>query len=230
MTSRGRQGAREQLRVLELVGPAGAGKSTVFEALRARDGSVEGQPLLRMRRYVAALAGGTVSSLATLARSRALSRRVTIEQVRMMAYLDALPGVLAQRERTRGPVVLDQGPVFFLTRPILMDARLEGWRERTLAGWRPVLDAVVWLDAPDHVLVERINARAKPHALKGEPATAAIDVLTRARADYEALLARLETDEGGPLVLRFDTSQGSADEVAERVLLRTRSAAAGRPS
>jgi AAA domain len=216
--------------VLELVGPAGAGKSTVFATLRARDASVDGQPVLRTRRHAATLAAGTASSLATLARSRVLGGSVTVEQLRMMAYLHALPGVLARRDGARGPVVLDQGPVFFLTRPILMDARLERWRERTLADWRPILDAVVWLDAPDDVLVERINARAKRHALKGAPAPAAIDVLTRARADYEALLARLEADEAGPLVLRFDTSHASADEVADRVLLRARGATAGRPS
>jgi shikimate kinase len=215
-------------RTVELVGPAGAGKSTVFEELLARDGRMEGRPSLRRAGYARVFATEVVSVLGTIARRRAFRPRVTVEQVRMMAYLQALPRILAGApSEDRRTIVFDQGPVYFLTRASLRNERLATWRQRVLATWASLLDAVVWLDAPDELLSERINSRGKWHALKGAPSASAGEVLTTSRAVYEDALAELDEGRPPPMILRFDTSRQPAEEIAGDVLVALAAARGG---
>jgi len=203
------------------MGLAGAGKSTVFEALLARDPTILETPTLRDKRYSAVVAANTISAAATLVRRRAIDLDDPKEQVRMMMYVQALPRVLPQLG-TPGDsaIVFDQGPLFLLTRHnIGEEKRLSAWWNRMVDTWSPLLDIVVVLDAPDDLLRERINTRDKWHALKGADGSSAVDALRVTRQIYartlEAVAAR---PGGGPEVLRFDTSLLSADEIAEAIL------------
>ena len=214
-------------RLVELAGPPGAGKTTVFRALLARDGMVEDRPSLRKAEHAPVLARESLAVLRTLLRDRAYPPGGAWEQLRIMAYLQALPRVLERAEAADGKViVLDQGPAYFLTRPRFRDERLAAWRRRVVETWAPLLDLVVWLDAPDAILVERINSRDKWHRLKGGPAHAALDVLSDSRTMYDRALAELETPPRAPAVLRFDTGRRSADEIADEVLAALRGRAA----
>jgi broad-specificity NMP kinase len=202
----------------ELVGPPGAGKSTVFQALLARNEAIEARPSLR-RKYLAGFSRDVLAALGTLLRQRAYLRGVSPEQVRMMAYLQALPRILERAEWSSGRIIVfDQGPVYFLTRPSLMDGRLVPWRERMLDTWASLLDVVVLLGAPDSLLIERLNERDKWHALKGSAGGTALDSLRKSRAVYENALSDLEERPLGPTVLRFDTGRSSTEEVADGIL------------
>ncbi len=204
--------------LLELVGPAGAGKSTVFQALLSRREDIEALPVLSSSPYAGVLARSVLGVLVTLVRRRALRRR-TREQVVMMGYLQALPRVLDGRRRgDERIVVFDQGPIFFLTRPSVLDERLSAWRDQMLDTWSSRLDAVVWLDAPGDVLADRINARSKPHALKGRPDDVARDVIAESRAGLEETIAELSGRGRAPSILRFDTSRASADDIVDEIL------------
>jgi hypothetical protein len=211
---------RTRLRLVELMGPAGAGKSTVFEELLARDPTILETPTLRKNRYAAVVAVNTISAAATIIRRRALDLEDPKEQVRIMMYVQALPRVLPQLG-TPGDsaIVFDQGPLFLLTRHNFGDKRLSAWWNRMVDTWSPLLDIVVFLDAPDDLLRERINTRDKWHALKGADDSSAVDVLRVTRHIYartlEAVAAR---PGGGPKILRFDTSLLSADEIAGAIL------------
>jgi shikimate kinase len=203
---------------VELVGPPGAGKSSVFLALLARAENVRVPPVLLTREYAPLLATNVPAILATLIR-RGATRRITRERLRSMAYLRALPGLVERRPPGEGSVlVFDQGPLYLLSEAQLIDHRLARWRQETLDRWASLLDAVVWLDAPDAVLVGRIDGRSKWHRLKGQPAETAIDVLAEARAVYEGMISRLDARDDGPTILRFDTSRTSPDEVVDAVL------------
>jgi hypothetical protein len=203
--------------LVELVGPAGSGKSTVYGMLRAGDPAIEGRPTLRHREYAGIAAASVVGAFATLVRRRAFGWETPLEQVRMMAYLRAMPRILTG---PTGPaaIVFDQGPLFFLTRPSLMHERLATWRSRMFDTWAPLLDLVVFLDAPDALLRERINTREKWHALKGSDGRSALEVLRTSRQVYERALGELAARPVAPAIVRLDTSTRSPDEIANAIL------------
>jgi thymidylate kinase len=207
-------------KLVELVGPPGAGKSTIFEALRA-DPAVTGRPIISRGRPAPWLYAHTALLIAGLTRRRALTPRWTTNSLAMAAELRALPRVLA-RLPDDAVVIFDQGPLFTLTRPGLRDDRLHDWWDARFGEWSRTMDAFVWLDAPDAVLVERIRGRAKTHRIKDAEMEAASAWLANDRAMFGDLLGRLERMPGGPAVLRFDTSQVSPETVARDVLAATR--------
>src|SRR5262249_8826408 len=138
-----------------------------------------------------------------------------------MTYLEALWRLVERSARTAGDgsiLVLDQGPLYLLSKPDLLDQHLAPWREEMLEKFSSLLDAVVWLDAPDDVLVERIAGRSQRHRLKGAPLATALGSLATARTVLEEALSRVGESDESPAILRFDTSRVSAGAIAETVL------------
>ena len=86
-----------------------------------------------------------------------------------------------------------------------------------LKQWASALDMVIWLDAPDAILVERIRARSKWHLVKEKPEQVANKFLARFRTSYDQIIARL-TANCGPRVLRFNTKQESLDQIVDKAL------------
>jgi hypothetical protein len=142
-----------------------------------------------------------------------------------MVYLQALSRILERQDpmRTRFRV-MDQGPVYSLTKLCelglepLTTERLARWWEESLDRWASLLDVIIWLDAPDQVLIERINIRGKRHLLKGARDRDARDVLAQSRARYEYVISRLSTRRQAPEVLRYDTGRQALDEVVNTVI------------
>jgi thymidylate kinase len=204
--------------LVELAGPAGAGKSSAFRTLLARTRNVEDGAVVRKREYAPVLATTVPGVLATLVRAR-VTRGLTREKVRSMVWLSTLPHVIERRPRSAASMlVFDQGPLYLLSEARLRDDRLAAWRKKTLETWGSLLDAVIWLDAPDAMLAERIDTRSEWHRLKGERLETATDVLSEARAAYEDMLSSLAARADGPAILRFDTSRASPDEVVDAIL------------
>ena len=210
------------MRLLELAGLPGAGKSTIYELLLARDPRIVPMPILRRPPYRAVLARELAAALGTLARTGALNRRWDRELVVMMAYLRALPRVFDGPHRPDADLlVFDQGPLYTLCRPVLRDLRLADWWDETAATWRGRLDAIAWLDAPDDVLAERIDTREKAHRLK-HGGIAVTDTLRRDRAVYMTALRRLTDGPGAPQVLRVDTSETAPEAAVDTLLAAVR--------
>lgn len=208
--------------LVELVGAPGAGKSTVFDALRALEPRVVRRPILTRRPFAMRFAGHVGATAADFARRRALGRGFGSNTLAMAAELRALPPLLDRWAGTGDVLVFDQGPLFTLTRPKLMSDGLRGWWDPAFERWARLLDIVVWLDAPDEVLATRIRERPKTHRLKDAGAGRTAAWLARDRELFERILARAQEAPAGPAVLRFDTSAVAPEEVAAQVLAAVR--------
>ena len=206
--------------VLELVGPAGAGKTAVAAALRRRDPSIRSVTRVRQLRHLPQLLRAVAGALTPA--SLDLPRRGLVDVRRSARYLVRLRSLysLASREAAHGgrAVILDEGPVFAaaMLRGAAPVGRLAAACTAALRAWAGTLDAIVWLDAPDPILTARIAARHKAHELKGRDTDAASVVLTQHRRWLRESVALLAAH--APVwTVEFRTDGEPADRIADRI-------------
>jgi thymidylate kinase len=209
-------------RLVELVGPAGAGKSTLARVLPACDprfalaSGVWRLPrrwqlwsaLLLLPTLLAALLGGAPLRFAEFAQ---------------MVRIDTLRRLVARRGGDRRVLVMDEGPVFALAWLDAVygrngDPGYAAWRRRAMGAWAAQLDVVVRLDAADPVIARRIKERAKPHAVKDRSPEDIAAFTARFRRSYDNVLAEL-VPRGVP-VLALRTDGGALIERAEQLHAR----------
>lgn len=203
-------------RLVELAGPAGAGKTTLARALhQATPASRIGLEAGRVR-----IAGQLLRMAPALARARltARGRWWSRDELRSLGYLTAWR---VDRHEGLELVVLDHGPVFRLatllgTGPPMVRTPAFARLWLTLARrWADALDAVVWLDAPDHLLTARINGRSQQHRIQGASADDTADFLARARSGFRVVID--EVTRGPALLVRLDSMTSTPPELADRV-------------
>jgi hypothetical protein len=207
------------LRVLELAGPAGVGKSTVSRALLRRSSGVPaaiwGQPRLSL------LATG-VHLGPTLARCWRESGSLLWNESRYLVRLSALHRSLTQQHPAKQLMIFDEGPVFALAwlrgfgHESLRGASFDWWWHGTLKQWSCMVDAVVVLDAPDSVLAQRIRARPEWHEIKHSPDEYIVRWMERFRSALDWVLAGM-MEHGQTVVVRIRTEQEDAKSLSERV-------------
>ena len=210
--------------IVELVGLAGAGKTTVLHAIQQRDETV--RPWRRFERlrslpmsirHIVALAPTAFELLWTNPRS---CWPCTKHLLRLRTFHTMLA---REATTTHRAIILDEGPVYSLCRlRLFQKASLgntqlpKGWRS-TLAQGPGNLDVVFWLDAPDPLLAQRIRSRVKTHDVKHVTDREVFGFLERWRCTYREILSQLPA-ESLVRVVEIDTSEESADHVAGSVL------------
>lgn len=219
----GERAARPLL--VELMGPAGAGKTTVLRALGAADPRLRAG--FRVERGVAAVPWIVRSGLALAPMMGSLARRAphmlvdnSIGLLRLKVFEFALPAWHAAGQRA---LLLDEGPLFLLARLRVHSVRapaietVSTFWYRAREHWRRTIDAIIWLDATDDTLIARIRARRKRHRVKQVDDDQTRRFLAHYRAAYREVLSPRKGD--APLqVLAHDTTSLRLSEVAERVL------------
>jgi shikimate kinase len=214
---------KKQQLVAEIIGPAGAGKSTLSRLLDGRDRamrtgvSVWGMPLHLLGIHLLLL----LPTFVSLSRS---CRWLRWDEIKQLVRLNALNQLL-DRESSKDyqTILLNEGAVFTLAKlgafgqgssPSLWS---EKWSQGVFNQWATTLDAIIWLDAPDQVLAQRIRAREKPHRMKESTDQEIYEFLARYRSSYERVVSALRTYHG-PKVIRVSTDQESPDQIADKVL------------
>ena len=222
----GSMATQKPLLIMELVGPAGAGKTTLSQTLRRRSPAIQiGSEIeLQKLKYAPVFLRNFISLLPIFLRHRWHGQSFTWDEIKYLVYLKGWSKVLRQEAGTGDvAILLDHGPVFKLATlrefgPEKLKADgLEKWWTNMFKQWASTLDIVIWLDAPDHVLEKRINSRDQRHLVKGKAESEVVHFLARYRTSYEAILAKLKTH-GGPLLLQFDTNLTSIEQVADEIL------------
>jgi len=209
-------------RVVEIVGPAGAGKTTVTRLLSNKfAGSVRFTDFPDVRKisdapFFIKYCGLLLPSLLSLYQKD--SRQLTRREFAWLAILKGWPSLLqSQMEQDQKVIILDQGPVYLFSQ---MDEFGPGFLRSQRAGifwqelyhqWASALDVVVWLDAPDETLVNRIRTREDWHIVKDESTLKMYEFLASFREAYEHIFSKLAAQKNGLRIIRYDSGQKKPD-------------------
>jgi shikimate kinase len=218
--------------LVEITGVAGSGKSTITRLICEAEPDHRRAGFIHARnpRHLAAIVRGMPRLLPMLVRNLGPGPRLSWADVKLLVYVTEWRRLLAREpEYRQGVTLLDQGPIYSLVRlraqgkKVTSTATFERWWDEMIEVWAGELAAVIYLDASDQVLWDRINGREQPHRTKGEPASVGQDFITRYRRLFEEVLGRAARP-GGPEILRFDTSATAGQQIAAEIrsILATR--------
>jgi len=207
--------------LLELVGVAGTGKTTLLRALKQRQPGLQTDLRIGQQIRLKLLIRHVLRFLPAFLAKRDRGRWLSWDELRAMGELEGWQRLPSPRS---SPRVFDHGPIFRLVQlqefgpPLVARPDFGAWWTGVRQSWARALDLVVWLDAPDDVLLPRINTRDQRHVVKHQPEATAVDFLTRYRRGYDKLLREME-GERQLRVLRFDTSRVVPERIADDVVL-----------
>jgi uncharacterized protein len=177
---------RSAPRLAITTGVIGTGKSTLARGVAARIGAI----VVRTDALRKRLAGRDLTDRA----SAAFGEGLYSEEMTRRTYAEAM--VLAAK-------LLDAGW------PVLLDGAFPSLAQRNLArevaARAGIPFIVIWCDAPDSVLADRLRRRAEQ---PGEVSDAGVDLLPQHRAQYES-------PDREPQVIRIDTTAGPDAAVRE---------------
>ena len=219
---------KKPLLIVELAGPAGVGKSTLTRALSESNANIRiGEvPYIRDGRNSGfylwnALLLFPVFAAVALDRS---DRALTPQQMVAMTILRGWRRRLRDADSGEGKViVLDQGPVHMLSDLLRfghknLRSTASSWWDRTCRDWAEILDVIVCLDAPDHLLLKRVRTReTKNHRIKTYGDEEAVRFLAMCRRTQNETLSSLRACSRELNVVEFDTSQLSLGDTIEKI-------------
>ncbi len=215
-------------RVVEIIGPAGAGKTTLFRALADYPGQIRLGNFPNVRNIFDApffIWYGLQLIPTFLRLHQHPSRRISRREFAWMSILNGWPFVLQKDvKKSDKVIVLDQGPVYLLAEmrefgpEYLKSKQAEKLWLELFSRWASTLDMIVWLDAQDIDLMERIRTRQQEHVVKNETAPKIFEFLARYRKAFDYVLSMLEANSPGLRVLRFETSVKRPRELVDNLL------------
>lgn len=212
--------------LVEIIGLAGAGKSSLLRALKQNSKLATHADRLSVRK-LEALPFYLGTSLRTAPFFLSLYHqgcRLSREEMSRILYVAGMHDYFRQHSHTGKPLILDQGPVFELATLYgfgpsqLHDARFQAWWQQQFQMWARSLDLVVWLSAPPEVLLERIRSREQRHAVKESSSNVAKEFLQRYQSAYETVIKSLAA-KGKPEIVRLDSSSLSVEALTAQVEL-----------
>ena len=214
-------GANQTL--VEIIGVAGSGKSSLARALEGQ--GYFGPPFISASnpRHLAVMLRSLPRLWLLVAHNLIRRPRFSWADFKLMAYitgwrqfLGTTPGLSAST------LVFDQGPLYALGRleakglGIASTRTYERWWREMLRSWAAEISLIVWVDATNEKLLERINERPQDHAIKGLPTDDGIRFIDHYRTVFNRLLALVEKQDASEIA-RFDTTTLDTDRLAQLV-------------
>ncbi|MGH7519976.1 MAG: hypothetical protein ACREMI_01725 [Gemmatimonadales bacterium] len=217
--------SRHRAVIVELVGPAGAGKTTLARGVSAADSTVRsglslwGLPKRRLVRSAIAL-------LPTILGAGLDRSPLRAGEIAQMIRLGALRQVVEAEATRHRVIILDEGPVFALSWLDMFFAKSgdqvpAAWRHRVIEDWAKLLDVVVFIDATDITLANRIRIRDKPHIVKDLSDAEIFGFAAGFRRAFEHAIEELAHAGGGHVVVdTLSTETGPLNDDTARLMAR----------
>jgi len=201
---------QRQHMIAEIVGPAGAGKSTITSALSGYL-PIQLDHSLRWRELVPLYYPRVLSSLPLYLCKYRNKGNSFWPAVRRMAYFDKLCSKLIRKQQSKSLVcLLDQGPIYHLAHiirfysAVVDDQAFERWWAHAFSVCATTIDYIFWVDAPDDVLLKRIHTRNKQHRVRECSELEARKFLDSYRETYMQVIQRMTTS-GSPRIIHYAT-------------------------
>jgi thymidylate kinase len=215
--------------VVELVGVAGVGKSTLYDTLEKK-----GFPQLKCQITPPVW---EISTTPFFIKNVLLILPIIIRQLfnsdrqltrREIAFLAILNGwhkeLRKEIAKTNKITVIDQGPISFIAHlavwgpQSLFDSNMQKWWEKVYKSWKHSIDVVVMLDTSDEELKARVNHRPQDHFLKGESDSQLIYWNSKYRIIYEQIVNNLLSNNQEIRIIRIDSGNNSIDAIINILL------------
>ncbi len=210
--------------IIEMVGVAGTGKTTLREILYQRSRRFQFRIPPSKLTYWQFLARHTFLWLPIYLWKYRHNRWFTWKEIKLMGYLETwIPYLRRQALAKNTVVVLDPGSVYWLAAlrefgpEITRNERYERWWKNMLRQWAAAVDVIISLEAPEELLFQRVLGRDEWHEAKDQTQEEACEYFAGYRRAYRQIIATM-TCQAGPRVIRFRTDQISSEEMADRVL------------
>lgn len=214
--------------IAEIVGPAGAGKSTLSDCLNEHGRNVRAG-LTIWGLPTAALLLGAIISAPTLVLLTIDRRRLRVSDLKQVVRLNAFYLYLKKRSESAATsrvaaLFLDEGVVFAISK-LRADSRgssarpsrrMVAWERKTIERWAAILSTIVWLDGPDDLLAERIRSREKDHRMKDKSDAEIMEFLSRYRSAYRGVISEIGS-KSKIKVMKFRTDSASPDHIAREI-------------
>jgi deoxyadenosine/deoxycytidine kinase len=203
---------------IEMMGPAGAGKSSLIKILRESDQrfKLSSNPAGLNRIWYSAKLLGLLPGL--ILHRRTLSR----DEIRSLVYLQAWHAMNVDDHEQI--TLYDHGPLYRIA--VLREygvkfaqaKHFQKWLNSWYDRWTQRLDLVVLLDAPNEILMERVIARGRFRVLMTVSSEEAMQQLDAYRRAFNRMLEPVRQTASFPQVLKFDTSTMTTEAIAAQVI------------
>jgi len=207
--------------IIELIGPAGVGKTTILKSLCDKDRQITTGIHVGKIMFVIFLIINSILLMPAYIFQLKRNRWFGWKEIRAMVYLKAWYFIIHHQIGKNKVVIMDHGPIFRLA---FLDefgpdfdhnSYYMKWWNNVLDAWNSTLDVIIWLDAPNDILLKRIQSRNRWHEIKEESTDTVYEYLNRYRKSCKKIISKLNDDLKVP---EFNTQKESPDQISDTVL------------
>jgi gluconate kinase len=213
--------------IIEFVGVAGTGKTTVSQALSERNPFIHRcqhpnpRNLSDSTFFIKNCLKLWMKNLHTNKEPQQISRR----EFAWMAILLGWPDYLRNKYAHHHVIALDQGPIFLITAlhhydlQELMNSLEDNWWREIYQSWSNTIDSIVFFDATNDELRKRIRGREKSHFVKETSDLEINTVLSMHRTVYKKAISCLVNRNDKPKLLTIRTDDCNVAEISDMLMI-----------
>jgi shikimate kinase len=206
-----------------MVGVAGTGKSTLRNAMMQRDKRIKFFDLPGTISYIPFIIKLIIIWLPLYLKEYRHSRWFTLQEIRNMGYLDTWTSRIRHRALFKEKIfIVEPGSVYWLATlqgcgpEITKHPRFQQWWKNAFRHWASSLYAIVWLDAPEEVCLQRVHVRDQWHQFLEYSTENAMEELKYYRKYYEKLVPEMAA-QYRVKIFYFRTDQISTEQMVEKI-------------